>query len=264
MIIEFSVKNFYSIKNTQTLSFKISKKDSLDGSSFKDKNNFFNKIACIIGNNASGKTNIMKALSFLLWFAHFSYLRQDINQPIAVEPHVLSDDKTSEFTLIFVNNEVEYKYILKVNSKMVVYEYLGMKKERGYSAIYEITRSKDKDDFLKWKDLAALNKSDKDRFSARKDISMFSFLISTGHLAKISLGNNMNFYQTNLGASGYNKPDSLRMLSEIMMMLDMNDKLLDEVKNYLKSFGLDISDLKAVDINLINSENPLNKEKRRI
>ena len=80
MIKEFKITNFFSIKDTQTISFNIKKKDMLDQSSFISPcKNKLNNIIALIGNNASGKTTVLKGLSFLLWFISSSYQKLDIN-----------------------------------------------------------------------------------------------------------------------------------------------------------------------------------------
>ncbi|WP_445750259.1 AAA family ATPase [Polaribacter sp.] len=66
MIINFSVQNFGSIKDKQTLSFEADKSTHLEDAYIV---NFGGqrilKLALIYGANASGKTTILKALDFL-------------------------------------------------------------------------------------------------------------------------------------------------------------------------------------------------------
>lgn len=67
MIINFSVKNFGSIKEKQTLSFLANKSDHLEDYYIIEpiKGLRLNKLALIYGANASGKTTVLKALDFL-------------------------------------------------------------------------------------------------------------------------------------------------------------------------------------------------------
>src|SRR3989338_6918380 len=69
MLIEFSVKNFRSIKDKITLSMNITESDKqfLDRNTIKTHNKsikYLSKIAGIYGPNASGKTNFMAAALF--------------------------------------------------------------------------------------------------------------------------------------------------------------------------------------------------------
>lgn len=241
MIKEIQITNFYSIKDTQTLSFEISKKDMLDNSSFISSNkNMLNKIITVIGNNASGKTNILKGLAFLLWFSSVSYQVQPVNAPTGVMPHKLSNDPNSKFSIIFENGNNEFQYKLELNSQNVVYEFLGIKKERGYSTIYEIQRNKDSDEFIKW-NLSKINENDKNRFSSRKNITLFSFLLSTGHLAEFGFTQQLNMYNTNLGLFGMEKPNRQQIYFELTNSLNNLDTK-NYILKYLKLFGLGIDD----------------------
>ena len=67
MIINFSVENFGSIKEKQTLSFLANKSDHLEDYYIIEpiKGLRLNKLALIYGANASGKTTVLKALNFL-------------------------------------------------------------------------------------------------------------------------------------------------------------------------------------------------------
>ena len=70
MIAEFKIKNFYSLKDEQTLSFiPTNDKTSEDVYTENVADGIrLLKIGCIYGSNASGKTNILHALDF---FSHF-------------------------------------------------------------------------------------------------------------------------------------------------------------------------------------------------
>ena len=71
MIHNFTVENFYSINEEQELDFTSTKKYSSSFTEYEDK--FISNVNCFIGANASGKTNVFKALHFLLWYAQMAY-----------------------------------------------------------------------------------------------------------------------------------------------------------------------------------------------
>ena len=71
MIVEFSVKNFRSVSDLQTISFVATGLSSSADNSEIDENNIFNhgkerllKVVGLYGPNASGKTNIIRALEY--------------------------------------------------------------------------------------------------------------------------------------------------------------------------------------------------------
>jgi AAA15 family ATPase/GTPase len=182
MLKEFKVSNFYSIYQTQVLSFDILQKDMLDESSFLTAcGNRLNSSVAVIGNNASGKTNVLRGLAFLLYVAHFSYIGMSVENSLPVKPHKAYPQANSKFELIFENNGKEYLYKIELNSKTIDYEFLGVKNVRGFSCIYEMKRNGEEVLFLKWA-LDKLNDADKERFIKRKNCSLFSFLLNTGHL----------------------------------------------------------------------------------
>ncbi|MCL2468757.1 MAG: AAA family ATPase [Alphaproteobacteria bacterium] len=240
MIKELKISNFYSINKTQAISFEISKKDMLDNSSFMSPcGNMLNSIAVIIGNNASGKTNILKGLSFLGWFVEASYQDLKIDQKIPVTTHKLSEDKNSSFELIFEEGGKEYQYKITLNPDEVVHEFLGVKKERGYSYLYEINRSNGKVSYDKW-NLSKLNDDDKARFEQRLNASLFSFLLSTGHLPATGIKRFMNL-KTNLWQLGRMSKDALSMVLELSKHFDSEDRR-QLILKYLKEFGFGIDD----------------------
>jgi len=124
MIAEFKISNFYSIRDEQTLSFIPTNDDTsrdhyteevADGVSLL-------KIGCIYGSNASGKTNVLKALDF---FAGFM-IKDNLNKgdEIGVVPFLLddvSDKDRSSFEMTFYLNREKYKLTLVLDNK-VIYE----------------------------------------------------------------------------------------------------------------------------------------------
>ncbi|MDR1774295.1 MAG: AAA family ATPase [Clostridioides sp.] len=250
MIKEFKVTNFSSIYKTQTISFSISKKDMLDDSSFETTNgNKLNSILTVIGNNASGKTNILKALFFLLWFAQKSYGANSIDKDIPIETHKLHPHPSeySSFELIFENERKEYQYKLSLNSKTVIYESLGRKNVRSYSNIYEIEKKEDSFSILKWS-IAKLSDKDKNRFDKIKNVSMFSFLLNTGHLPAIGI-NNMVTYTGNIWLFGKKQEDIFHMYRRLTNVFVKNPDRKEKVLGFIKDAELGISDFNFIDIN---------------
>ncbi|MEM9686759.1 MAG: AAA family ATPase [Bacteroidota bacterium] len=68
MIINFSVQNFYAIKEEITLSFEADPSDDLQEYYIVEPKKGLRllKLGLIYGANASGKTTILKALDFLI------------------------------------------------------------------------------------------------------------------------------------------------------------------------------------------------------
>ncbi|MBI1928026.1 AAA family ATPase, partial [Candidatus Poribacteria bacterium] len=78
MIKYFAVENFRSIKTENVLEF--------DSNLEKNSRFVANPVIGFAGANASGKTTILQALSFTLWFMQNSFLQLEENEKIPVEP----------------------------------------------------------------------------------------------------------------------------------------------------------------------------------
>ena len=147
MLLEFTVKNFLSIKEAVTLSMVASTdatfEDNLlpyiDGK--KEKNAL--KSAIIYGANASGKSNILKALKFFNGFIRKSHEMQP-GRIITREPFKLDIDfieEPSEFQIVFIHEKIKYLYGFSVTKDEVVEEYLYYYPNSRQSLIFE--RKKD-------------------------------------------------------------------------------------------------------------------------
>ena len=119
MIAEFKIRNFYSLRDEQTLSFIPTNDDTsrdiyteevADGVSLL-------KIGFIYGSNASGKTNILKALDFFSQFMVNDGLNK--GDEIGVVPFLLddvSDKERTQFEMSFYLNREKYKLNLVLDN----------------------------------------------------------------------------------------------------------------------------------------------------
>jgi len=129
MLIEFSVSNFRSIKEEQTLSM------IADSSTRKNDNTFVpiagNKLrlldsAAIYGANASGKSNILKALYTLISYIQTLNIDVDDNIPY-YEPFELEKSSLSQpsiFKLSFIIEGIIYEYQIAFDNREVHHEQL--------------------------------------------------------------------------------------------------------------------------------------------
>ncbi|MEI2579342.1 ATP-binding protein [Scytonema sp. PRP1] len=100
-----------------------------------DENNVFEvdddlkllKSAAIYGANASGKSNLTKALGFMRWFMINSSKETQSTEKIGVEPFKLSTEteaKPSFFEIVFLMNGKRYRYGFEATRDKVVSEWL--------------------------------------------------------------------------------------------------------------------------------------------
>ena len=127
MILNFSIQNFGSIKDRQTLTFEADKSDHLENSYVIHTNGLrILKIALIYGANASGKTTILKALDFL---------RDIVLEPktkktdeLDFQPFLFDSETPNQNAVMsigFLANDTKYFYEVAFFKKAVVYEVLN-------------------------------------------------------------------------------------------------------------------------------------------
>ncbi len=124
MIVEFSVTNFGSIRDTQTLSMLAGKEtENEDYFVVKTGGLRLLKLAMIYGANASGKTMVLKAMDTLR-----NLLTMPKNQKtdvLAIFPFQFDGETRKSptvFRLIFIHKEVRYDYTLEVQNEFVLME----------------------------------------------------------------------------------------------------------------------------------------------
>lgn len=131
MIIEFSVKNFRSFKELSTLSLEAGPlktgKDGLISTDFKI--NLLPAIG-IFGHNASGKSNLIKALAYMQWaMLNSDYLNQPTTKFPFLQPFLLNEESGKEpsfFQIVLWDpeNKAEYRYGFEINAEKVLSEWL--------------------------------------------------------------------------------------------------------------------------------------------
>ncbi len=131
MIIEFSTKNFRSFKELATLSLEAEAlktgKEGLISTEFKV--HLLPAIG-IFGHNASGKSNLIKALAYMQWaMLNSDYLNQPTTKFPFLQPFLLNAESSNEpsfFQIVLWDPETktEYRYGFEINSEKVVSEWL--------------------------------------------------------------------------------------------------------------------------------------------
>jgi len=132
MLISFSVANFKSIRDLQTLSMSEPRLDRhLEFSNvFEAGNRRLLKTAAIYGPNASGKSNVLEAMQWMRGFVRSSSKESQASEPIEIKPFLLStetENQPSHFEIEFFLNGFEYRYGFEVTAKQVESEWLFRK-----------------------------------------------------------------------------------------------------------------------------------------
>lgn len=144
MLLEFTVRNFLSIKEEVTLNMVASKdtfrieENTVVYENGKNEKRALN-IGVLYGANASGKTNILKAMSFVSFFINKSHEMQQGRKiprvPFKLDSNSLKEP--SEFRILFVHEGIKYLYMFSVTETEVTEEYLYYYPNGRQSTIFE-------------------------------------------------------------------------------------------------------------------------------
>ncbi len=113
MLVSFKVGNFRSIKDPITL--------SMENKGIPLKNSY------IYGANASGKSNLIKAISYMSQFVINSAKEKQSVDNTGVEPFLLdaeSEEAPSMFEIIFINQGTRYRYGFELDKDSIYKEWL--------------------------------------------------------------------------------------------------------------------------------------------
>ena len=200
MLIEFSVGNFLSIKDRQTLRLDASsisehREQLIDAGRYK-----LLRSAVIYGANASGKSNILKAIEAMNRIVTTSVARSSTAE-IEIEPFLLStetESAPSHFEILFLIDGVRYRYGFEADQKEVKAEWLFMSRKEYEKPLF--SREQDSievfKDFNEGKGLEGKTRDNAlflavcDQFNgaiAKRILSWFNQLISISGLSHESL-----------------------------------------------------------------------------
>lgn len=232
MLIQFSVKNFKSIKNEITLDMTATSSSEL---SEKLHSNFNGErilpIASIYGPNSSGKSNVLLAICALVneiinpIYSTSQYQDNRLIKTVQIKPFEF-DNKTitepTEFEIIFDTAMNEYKYYLSIFKNEIISEQLDIKKFSTNRISNVFTR-----DNLEVK-LGESYKSFKSKAPISNNLPYLSYLMIIYNTDEI-IGDLLDFFTRKIAIYNYGDP---RLELFIFRLNDKNDPD-QKVKNLL-------------------------------
>lgn len=247
MIAEFKIRNFYSLRDEQTLSFIPTNDDTsrdiyteevADGVSLL-------KIGFIYGSNASGKTNILKALDFFSQFMVNDGLNK--GDEIGVVPFLLddvSDKERTQFEMSFYLNREKYKLNLVLDNKVIYEETLQVYSSVQPTLLYKRTYNHEKDatDIVFGGKVGLVKKSreaiEGNSFNKRTVIAAFG----KSNVEKSRLNLVYDFFSQRIAPIMYPQ-SSLMGFTKRRMTRDRNGRLKRFILHFLKASDFNISDI---------------------
>ena len=130
MILEIRLSNFFSIKDEIVLdlqagNIKTQKSEALSNNVFPFEDTKVLKTVALYGANASGKSNIIKAIIFCIDLILKSHT-YNVNDVFSFKPFKFQGfaNKPSHFLIRFVNNGIEYEYSYSLTQSEIITESL--------------------------------------------------------------------------------------------------------------------------------------------
>ncbi|MBR1754256.1 AAA family ATPase [bacterium] len=246
MIHKFIVSNFYSIGDEQELDFTSGKLYS-DSSTKFDDTTYISNVNCFVGANASGKTNIFKALTFLLWFAENSFYFDKTKVENLFIPHLLKKEELTKFSLIFDINNNLYNYKVAFQNGKLVEETLYNQGQKTFTYLYRLRNDGDDNitiDYNRNNLLKRINKSEEERFKGSPNSSFLSFLMGTNYSKPFGFNKIVSDLYSNLyyiDSRSYNHEKESVNLSKTLENYQGKDELLSYIRSF--DFGIENYDI---------------------
>ena len=147
MILQFKAKNILSIRDEQTLDFTASTDNTYEEYAVvKIKNVRISKLGVIYGPNASGKSNILKALYWLFQFVTNEDLRKQ-SLGTGLIPFKMDKESRNEhsfMSIIFYIGDSRYEYSIELDTERVYHEVMYYYPNSRKALIYERTWNTEK------------------------------------------------------------------------------------------------------------------------
>lgn len=253
MLIEFSVANFRSFKELQTLTMSAANLNSKNKEI--DKNNVvvlneklkFLKTKAIYGANASGKSNLTKALNLFINCILFSVKEENILKMVhKFELSTNNDHEPSFFQIIFTakneeNKDILYRYGFETKNGEIVTEWLfgsPYGREVPFFVREQMKVKVNKEKFKEAKKFESLTEKDDNKIF-RKNSLFLTAVWSMGGIFTKNLIGNIRI----MGIYGLNDKQNLTMLQEKIESEDKN-----KILTMLKDADLNIDDIGLLEV----------------
>ena len=172
------ILNYRSIGKEVVIDFGIL--DSQKLGAFTDINGqAINNIACLVGPNASGKSNVLKGIVYFLKNMHRSYSLPFYRYSSGLASHFCSKGLPTEFSTEFIDNDAQYKYEVSILDGIVQKEALYKRNETSKRYIYIFKRETGN---VLFNEIIKMNNQDINRLSG--DMSLLSLLLELNYFEK--------------------------------------------------------------------------------
>lgn len=270
MIHWYKFKNFYSFKDETKVDFTLKRNSSSSNLDAFIGDTGVSKVTAVMGANGSGKSNLLKPLSFLKWFTNSSFKDQDNDDRMPFQGHFACEDEPTTIEIMFEIYDHEKKdfvrchYLTTFNQEKIIHERLKMEFSDGWQTIFNRRLNKDGTKYNVKS--GVVNKTDGDLFledifdkkelaNVPSNASVLSYFTRKGHWATAVAANELSEIYTNLSQIGKSHFDYSKVLKATKFYKE-NDDMFETAKNFMKKmdFGLDDIKLKKELIHMSGNE----------
>lgn len=132
MLVGFSVGNFRSFKDVQSFSMNASKVTRHDDHVVKTDNARLLRSAIVMGANAGGKSNLVKAVDFSLDIIRFGLDVVDLEkQYFRIDPAMIDQPGVFSYNIIVGDTEYSYGFSISYRTKEIIGEWLYQVDRKG-------------------------------------------------------------------------------------------------------------------------------------
>ena len=239
MFLNFKITNYRSIGKELAIDFSI--RDSQKLTAFTEINGQnINNVACLVGPNASGKSNILKSFVHFLRSTHKSYSSPFYRYKGGFTTHFCCKGTPTIFSTEFIDNDSQYKYEVSILDGTVQNESLQRRNEstKRYSHLFnrEICKK------ISFEKEEKINKQDLERLS--DDMSLFSLMLELNYFEKNDFLLLKKFYTNVYPGLIFFGQDPNYKFHIIAQALQNDNILLDELIEELKTVDTGISSIK--------------------
>ena len=263
MIRKYTFENFNSYLYECDVDFTVNKKTAHSYYDYElDDGSKIAKVMAVFGGNGSGKSNLLKPLSFLSWFIPDSFGALEKDETIPIFPYALNGDQSTKFELEFIvpkwgenKSEFEYKYQIELTEERVVSESLKLKTSKLYSNVISRHYVEDHRKYeIKNSDKYGVNLSDIILEKAPSNCSLISYILtllsdddsltdkSNGFAVLAARYFQLN--KTNIAAVGRRSFSESKHIDNATSFYSRKPETFDKIKSLLMSYDLGIVDIR--------------------
>jgi len=251
MLYQVNYQNFFSFKELNSLHLAVNKKSPDTEKYFFDKTGKkLAKVQGVFGYNASGKTNALKAVSFLRFLILSAYV-EDPEKKISVLPFKFTkgNEKATELSVVFSVEKDIYDYKISLADGKIANEVLKKKAfgKKRFSTLFERTLIGKK---YILKDKTKLGFKEDDARAQRTNASIMATALRDGHEEITKIAAFWRSVHSNVVHSGKQDFEYLNTLKAAVFFLK-NKNLKEVAENMLTKFDLGLS---GVDIQEVEDD----------